>query len=290
MQEQRNCPPPHPSPSRPILKLPAGACDTHCHVFGPAAKYPYSETRAYTPEDAPAERLEVLHDLLGISNAVYVQASCHGFDNSAMLDAIARKPDHRRGVCIVPADADQTQLVEFDRRGVRGARLNFMARLSAIPNLDAATHLARRIAALGWHLVLHFDPDILHDLSDWIAKLPLPVVIDHMGRLSASDMDGPEMNILLRLLEKDNVWCKISGAERSSLMGQPWTDVLPIAHGILDIAPQRVLWGTDWPHPVLRQEMPDDGKLVDLLSRLIPDVRMQQQVLVENPKHLYDFS
>ncbi len=287
MQVQRHCPPPYPSPSRPVMKLPIGAWDAHCHVFGPALKYPFSDTRAYTPEDAPVERLEALHDFLGISKAVYVQASCHGFDNSAMLDAIARRPDDRRGVCIVPADVDQIRLVELDRRGVRGARLNFMARLSAIPNLEAATHLARRIAGLGWHLVLHFDPEMLHDLSDWIATLPLPVVIDHMGRLSASDINGPEMKTLLRLLERDHVWCKISGAERSSLSGPPWADVLPIGHGILDIAPQRVLWGTDWPHPVLTQEMPDDGKLVDLIPQLIPDAVIQQQVLVENPKRLF---
>lgn len=289
MQAQRNCPPPHPSPSRPAPKLPDGACDTHCHVFGPAAKYPFSQTRAYTPEDAPVERLQALHDLLGISKAVYVQASCHGFDNRAMLDAIALNPADRRGVCIVPADIDQAALVQLDRRGVRGARLNFMARLSAAPDRDAATQLAKRIAALGWHFVVHFDPEVLPDLSSWLGALPLPVVIDHMGRLSASDADGPEMKILLRLLEKDNVWCKISGAERSSLTGAPWDDVLPIAHGILDVAPHRVLWGTDWPHPVLDREMPDDGKLVDLISSLIPDAQMQQ-VLVDNPKRLYGFA
>ena len=289
MQEQRNCPPPHPSPSRPVLTLPAGACDAHCHVFGPAAKYPYSEMRAYTPEDAPVERLEALHDMLGISKAVYVQASCHGFDNSAMLDAIARRPADRRGVCIVPADIDQVELAHLDRRGVRGARLNFMARLSAMPSLDAATHLAERIAGLGWHLVLHFDPEMLPELSDWLGALPLPVVIDHMGRLSASDTDGPEMKTLLRLLENEKVWCKISGAERSSVTGPPWRDVLPIAHAILKVAPQRVLWGTDWPHPVLDREMPDDGKLVDLIADLIPSREVQQQVLVENPKRLYGF-
>ncbi len=290
MQKQRPCPPPHPSPSRPALKLPPGACDAHCHVFGPAAQYPFSETRAYTPEDAPAERLEALHDLLGISRAVYVQASCHGFDNSAMLNAIARKPEDRRGVCIVPMDIEDATLADFDRRGVRAARLNFMARLSAMPSREAASDLATRIADLDWHLVLHFDPDMLDELADWIAALPLPVVIDHMARLSAADLDGPEMRRLLRLLENDNVWCKISGAERSSLTGAPWHDILPIAHHILDVAPQRTLWGTDWPHPVLSQPMPDDGKLVDLIEKLIPDAALQQQVLVDNPARLYGFS
>jgi 2-pyrone-4,6-dicarboxylate lactonase len=289
MQSQRHCPPPHSKPSRPALDLPIGACDAHCHVFGPAAKFPFSLTRAYTPEDAPAERLEALHELLGISNAVYVQASCHGFDNSAMLDAISRKPATRRGVCIVPTDIDTARLSVLDRQGVRGARLNFMTRLSAAPDRDAVTELAGRIADLGWHLVVHFDPDMLPDLADWLIDLPLPVVIDHMGRMSASDIGSTEMKLMLRMLENEKIWCKISGAERSSETGAPWHDIVPLTHGILEVAPERVLWGTDWPHPVLDREMPDDGKLVDLIATLMPAEALRRQVLVENPKRLYGF-
>ena len=289
MQAQRHCPPPHPNPSRPALQLPIGACDAHCHVFGPQAKFPFSPTRAYTPEDAPVERLEALHELLGITRAVYVQASCHGFDNSAMLDAIARKPTTRRGVCIVPADTDRAQLVALDQRGVRGARLNFMTRLAAPPDRDAATMLARRMADVGWHLVVHFDIEMLPDLSDWLMSLPLPVIIDHMGRMSASDIGGAEMKLMLRMLENENIWCKISGAERSSETGAPWHDVVPIANSVLQIAPERVLWGTDWPHPVLDRDMPDDGKLVDLIAELIPDEELRLRVLIENPNRLYGF-
>lgn len=289
MREQRPCPPPHPDPSRPSLILPQGSCDTHCHVFGPADTFPYSENRAYTPEDAPKARLQALHRLLGISRVVYVQASCHGFDNRAMLDAMADDPVNTRGVALLPLDVGRDEIAALDAAGVRGARLNFMTRITALPDLDACTALAERIAEFGWHLVIHFDPDLLPGLIDWIRSLPVTVVIDHMGRMSASDIDGPYFKLMLDLLQSETVWCKISGAERSSLAGPPYHDVLPIAHEIVRVAPDRTLWGTDWPHPVLKGVMPDDGKLVDLLEALVPDPAIRHAVLVDNPARLYGF-
>lgn len=290
MRQQRPCPPPNPNPSKPRLALPVGACDTHCHVFGPAAKFPYSEDRAYTPQDAPKDELQRLHAFLGISRVVYVQASCHGFDNRAMLDAISDDPINTRGVALLPLDVSTNEIAALHEGGVRGARLNFMTRITKLPDLDAARSLVDKIAPFGWHLVIHFDPELLPGLEDWIASLPVPVVIDHMGRMAPGDLNGPYFPLMLDLLARENVWCKISGAERSSTAGAPYHDVLRLAHAIVETAPDRVLWGTDWPHPVLKGEMPDDGKLVDLLAELVPNAALQRAVLVDNPARLYGFS
>lgn len=289
MREQRPCPPPNRNPSRPTLVLPQGACDTHCHVFGPASVFPYSKDRAYTPEDAPKAELQALHRFLGVSRVVYVQASCHGFDNSAMLDAIADNPVNTRGVALLPFDVETSEIAQLHAAGIRGARLNFMTRIAELPDLNAARAFAERIARYGWHLVIHFDPELLPGLDEWIGSLPLPVVIDHMGRMSASDIEGPYFPLMLKLLEKDNVWCKVSGAERGSEAGRPYHDMLPIARAIIQTAPSRTLWGTDWPHPVLKGDMPDDGKLVDLLAEMAPVEAIRKAILVDNPARLYGF-
>ena len=289
MLNQRPCPPPHPNPSTPRLVLPQGACDAHCHVFGPARLFPFSPTRAYTPEDAPKERLRALHKLLGISRVVFVQASCHGFDNRAMVDALADDPVNSRGVALLPTDVSREEIAALDRTGVRGARFNFMTRLTAMPDLGECLRLAERIAEFNWHMVIHFDPEILPELDGWIRSLPVPVVIDHMGRMGVDDIDGPHFAAMLRLLERESVWCKISGAERSSVAGAPFFDVAPLAKAIVSAAPDRTLWGTDWPHPVHHGAMPDDGQLVDLLAELVPDEAIRRGVLVDNPARLYGF-
>lgn len=286
----RACPPPLANPSRPRLILPDGSCDTHCHVFGPASRFPFAEDRAYTPEDAPKERLAALHDFLGISRTVYVQASCHGFDNSAMLDAIAADPGRSRGVAQIRMGCSDDEIARLHKGGVRGARFNFMTRIMPMPKTDEIDRLMERLHTFSWHAVLHFDPHLIPELATWMRTLDYPFVIDHMGRLHADETNGPYHRALVDLMAScDNAWIKISGAERGSIAGPPFTDMIPIARSLVEAAPDRTLWGTDWPHPVLSGPMPDDGQLVDLLAELVPDPATRHRVLVENPARLYGF-
>lgn len=285
----RHCPPPLSAVSQPALALPPLACDAHCHVFGPAAQFPFSANRAYTPEDAPKERLFALHAQLGISRCVVVQASCHGTDNRAMLDALASRPADLRGVAGLELDTPEAEIERLHLAGVRGARFNFMSRITPPPKPADIEPLLERIAGFGWHAVLHFDPDHLPALQDWIAGLRLPVLIDHMARLSAADYGGAWFTAFCALLRRETVWTKLSGAERGSNTGAPWDDMLPIAAALVEIAPDRLLWGTDWPHPVLATPMPDDGALVDLAGRMLPTEALRQAVLVDNPARLYGF-
>jgi len=285
-------PPPHPNPSRPAYRLPPGACDAHCHVFGPGARFAYSPKRTYEPTDAPAAQLRALHALLGIERVVLVQASIHGHDNSAMLDAIAQSPDTYRGVAMVPASIADAELRALHEGGVRSLRFNFVRRLGGAPDLDAIRSLAHRVKTLGWHLVLHFDPQDLPVYRQFLDELPLPYVIDHMGRVLAES--GPRQepfDALLELMKDERCWVKVSGAERTSHLlssgpGLPFEDAVPFARRLIQAAPDRALWGTDWPHPSVR-EMPDDGKLVDLLPLFSDDPAVLHKLLVDNPTRLY---
>ncbi|MCW5223126.1 amidohydrolase family protein [Verminephrobacter aporrectodeae] len=285
-------PPPHPNPGRPTFRLPPGACDAHCHVFGPAARFPYSPQRSYEPTDAPAAQLRALHALLGVERAVLVQASVHGHDNRAMLDAIAQSPGNYRGVAMVPASISDAGLQALHGGGVRALRFNFVRRLGGAPDLDAVRSLAQRVHALGWHLVLHFDPQDLPVYRPFLDALPLPYVIDHMGRVLAQNgLQQAPFEALLALMRDPRCWVKLSGAERTSQLlsraaGLPFADAVPFARRLIEAAPERVLWGTDWPHPSVR-EMPDDGKLVDLLPLFSDDAAVLQQLLVDNPGRLY---
>lgn len=288
----RTIPPPHPNPSRPSFRLPAGACDAHCHVFGPAARFPYSPKRTYEPPDAPAAQLRALHALLGIERVVLVQASVHGHDNSAMMDAIAQSPDTYRGVAMVPASVSDAELQALHRGGVRSVRFNFVRRLGGAPDLDAIRSIARRMKPLGWHLVLHFDPQDLPVYRAFLDELPVPYVIDHMGRvLAEGGLQQAPFDALLDLMKDERCWVKVSGAERTSHLlstgpGLPFEDAVPFARRLVEAAPDRVLWGTDWPHPSVR-EMPDDGKLVDLLPLFSDDPAVLHKLLVDNPTRLY---
>jgi predicted TIM-barrel fold metal-dependent hydrolase len=279
--------PPHPHPSKPRFVLPPGACDTHCHVFGPAARFPYAEGRRYTPPDAPSEMLGALHRHLGISRAVLVQASAHGTDNRAMLDAIAQDPGNRRGVAMVGPTAADAELERLHAGGVRAVRYNFVRHLGGAPDYATIENMAARIATLGWHLVLHLDAEDLVEHEALLRRLAIPFVIDHMGRVEAGHgLDQPPFLRLLALMQLPNAWVKVSGAERVSTALGDFTDALPYAEALVNAAPDRVLWGTDWPHPNVRV-MPDDGALVDLLPAIAPDEARRRKLLVENPARLY---
>jgi 2-pyrone-4,6-dicarboxylate lactonase len=272
---------------KPRFKLPPGATDAHCHVFGPAAKFPYAPNRRYTPEDAPKEMLRALHDHLGVSRAVIVQASCHGIDNAAMFDCIASDPTRYRGVAIVNDSFTDKDFDKLHDGGVRGVRFNFVKHLGGAPDMAVFNRVMDRIKSRGWHVVLHLDaPDII-PLSDMMRKLPLPFVIDHMGRVPAKDgVDQPPLRALLELSRLENCWIKVCGAERISM--PPYDKAVPIAHAIVTAAPDRVLWGTDFPHPNPTHEA-DEADLVDLVPQYAPDAAMQKRLLVDNPARLYDF-
>jgi predicted TIM-barrel fold metal-dependent hydrolase len=283
----KTIPPPHPSPAKPRFVLPPGACDAHCHVFGPAARFPYAEGRRYTPPDAPSAKLAALHRHLGVSRAVLVQASAHGTDNRAMLDAIAQDPAHRRGVAMVEAAVSDAELERLHVGGVRAVRYNFVRHLGGAPDYTTIERMASRIARLGWHLVLHLDAEdlVLHDA--FLRGLAIPFVIDHMGRIEAGlGLDQPPFRRLLDLMHRPHAWVKVSGAERVSTALGDFADALPFAARLVEVAPDRVLWGTDWPHPNVRV-MPDDGALVDLVPAIAPDPALRTKLLVDNPARLY---
>jgi 2-pyrone-4,6-dicarboxylate lactonase len=284
------------NPSAPLFNLPPGAVDAHCHVFGPGDTFPYAPERKYTPCDASKEQLFALRDHLGISRNVIVQATCHGADNSAMLDAVRAGGGRARGVATVRPDVTEAELRRLDRAGVRGVRFNFVKRLvSTAPKGDLAM-IAQKIAFLGWHVVIYFEGADLEELEGFFASLPTPLVVDHMGRPDVTrPVGGPEFSRFLRFVEHNDVWVKVSCPERLSVTGptgldgekNPYTDVVPFARRVIDEFPDRVLWGTDWPHPNLTAHMPDDGFLVDYLPHVAVTTEQQHKLLVANPSRLY---
>lgn len=284
-------------PSRPRFRLPPDAVDAHCHVFGPGAVFPYAPARKYTPCDAPKETLFALRDHLGFTRNVIVQASCHGTDNRALVDALAAAGTRARGVAVVAPDVADAELARLDRAGVRGVRFNFIKRLVDPAPRDVLTRLAQRIASLGWHVVVYFEARDLPGLETFLGSLPVPVVIDHMGRPDVTQpVDGAEFTRLVRLLETHpDIWVKVTCPERLSRSGppavngeaQPYRDVVPFARRLVERFPDRVLWGTDWPHPNLKQHMPDDGLLVDFIPAIATSAALQRKLLVDNPARLY---
>jgi predicted TIM-barrel fold metal-dependent hydrolase len=282
---------PDPNTRTPAYEPARGACDAHCHIFGPGNVYPYAPDRTYTPPDAPLARFKELQKTLGLERAVLVNASCHGNDNTVILDAIAQSRGKYRGVANVGEGITDLELERLHAGGIRGIRFNFVQHLGGTPDLDVFDNLVERVRPLGWHVVLHFDAGDLIQFRSMLKKLPVPFVIDHMGRVPTKDgLEQRPFKILLETLRMKNCWVKISGAERISSEGPPFTDAVPFAQALLKAAPDRVLWGTDWPHPNIKKHMPNDGDLVDLIPLYMPDAALQRAVLVDNPQRLYEFT
>lgn len=281
----------HPAPSKPRFRLPPGSVDAHCHVFGPGDQFPYAAERKYTPCDAGKDALFSLRDHLGFARNVIVQATCHGADNRAALDAVAASGGRARAVATVKRSITDAELAALDAAGVRGVRFNFVRRLvDALPT-DALREIAGRIAPLGWHVVIYFEAVELPELHDFFAALPAPVVVDHMGRPDVTKpVDGPEFELFLRLMrERQDYWCKVTCPERLSRTGPPWSDVAPFHRRVVEEFPDRVLWGTDWPHPNMDMVgyAPDDGQLVDYIPAIATTPELQRKLLVDNPMRLY---
>lgn len=284
-------------PSKPAFALPEGAVDAHCHVFGPGEQFPYAPERKYTPCDASADQLFALRDHLGFDRNVIVQATCHGADNRALVDALRRSDGRARGVATVYRDVTADELADMHEAGVRGVRFNFVKRLVDRLDTDELNEIVEKIAPLGWHVVIYFEAEDLPELYDFFAAIPTLVVVDHMGRPDVTkDVDGPEFGLFLRFLrENPNVWTKVSCPERLSVTGpraldgeqHAYTDVVPFARRVVEEFPDRVLWGTDWPHPNLKDHMPDDGLLVDVIPHIAPTPALRQALLVDNPMRLY---
>ncbi len=276
---------------RPALALPPLACDAHVHVFGPKARFPFAAQRPFTPDEAPKEELFALHARLGIKRCVVVQSSCHGFDNAVTEDALAAKAGAYRGVALLPSDVSTQELRRLDSIGFRGVRFNFMHHLGQSAPVSDLVALATRLAPLGWHLQVHCESTLIEGLLAQLAHLPVPVVIDHMGRIDASrGPDQHEFRTLRAHLRNDRFWIKVSGCDRCSRRGAPYADAVTLARSLVDEFGDRVLWGTDWPHPNISGAKPDDALLVDLLADIAPSVAQRHALLADNPQRLYRFA
>ena len=279
----------HPDPKTPDFKPPAGAVDAHCHVFGPADAFPFAPERKYTPGDAGKEMLFALRDHLGLSRNVIVQASCHGKDNSAMIDALQAADGRARGVAVVAHDIGDNELDQMHAAGVRGVRFNFVKRLVDATPREVFMATAERVQRLGWHIVVYFEAPDLADLTPFLKQLPGIVVVDHLGRPDVTQpVDGPGFQAFANLMaDMPNLWTKVSCPERLTVAGPPYDDVVPFQRHLVEHFSDRVLWGTDWPHPNMKSHRPDDGLLVDTIARIAPTAALQQALLVDNPMRLY---
>ena len=279
----------HPNPKKPDFVLPKGAVDAHCHVFGPSAEFPYAPERKYTPGDQGKDKLFALRDYLGFERNVIVQATCHGKDNRAMIDACIAAGDKARGVASVGKDITREELREMHEGGVRGVRFNFVKRLVDATPQEVFIGIAEKIQEFGWSIVVYFEAQDLESLEPFLRKLPGIIVVDHMGRPDVTKgVDHPDFQRFITLMaQNENIWTKVTCPERLTVQGAPYDDVVPYYQAIADRFEDRVIWGTDWPHPNMKSHMPDDGVLVDYIPRIVRTEAARQKLLVDNPMRLY---
>jgi predicted TIM-barrel fold metal-dependent hydrolase len=286
----RISPPPLDLPRMPSLELPPGSCDAHCHIFGPFDRYPLPDDSSFTPPLAPETSLRRLHDRFGFARSVLVQSQGHGFDHRPLLDALAAGAGRYKGVALVRPTDSEDRIRMFDAAGVCGARFHFLPHLGGRPDLETIRGVVAKIEPFGWHAAMHVARNDIVEYAAFFASLDVPVVIDHMARPDiAQGPDGAAMTALRTLIDSGRVWVKLSGADRMSNTGAPFDDALPIARNLAAHAPDRVLWGSDWPHVNLHAAMPDDGDLVDLIGRIVPDEANRRRLLVDNPVEFFGF-
>ncbi|MFD8385512.1 amidohydrolase family protein [Streptomyces sp. NPDC059679] len=283
-------PGPHPNPHPPTIALPADACDAHCHIFGSTDRFPYAPDRTFTPPEAPLSDLQKLHDLLGFRRAVIVQSAAHGADHSSLVAALDEGAGRYRGVALVRPDTGPAEVARLHEAGVRGTRLHFASHLGPAPSPEAIATVVDLVRPYGWHIALHVTGDGLAEHEETVRALPLPVVIDHMGRVDLRrGINSPSVNALRRLLDTGRTWVKLSGADRLATMPPDMSDAAQLAGLLLRSAPERVVWGTDFPHPNTHGFVPDDGDLVDLLAGIAPTDADRKRLLVDNPSECFDF-
>lgn len=279
----------HSNPKKPDFVAPAGAVDAHCHVFGPAEQFPYHPKRKYTPCDASKDQLFALRDYLGFSRNVIVQASCHGTDNAALVDALNAAGELARGVAVVDPAITEAQLKEMDAAGVRAVRFNFVKRLVDTTPKEVFMSIAEKIKPLGWHIVVYFEAPDMEDLIPFLNELNTTIVVDHMGRPDVTKgVDHPDFQRFMNLMrDNEKVWTKVSCPERLTQQPPNYSDVVPYMRALVEAFPDRVLWGTDWPHPNMKSHTPDDGALVDVIPQIAVTEELQQKLLIDNPMRLY---
>lgn len=278
----------NPDPGRPKLAIPPDSCDCHAHIFGPADKYPFTPHRSYTPPEASVEAYRRMLAALGFDHAVIVQPSVYGIDNRCTRDAVVASGGKWRGVAVVEPCVTDTQLAELHAVGFRGVRINLLFKGGL--QLNALEQIARAIKPLGWHVQLLLDGRDVPQLADRLKRLPVDIVVDHMGHMPASlGVGHPGFQTLLELLRGGRCWVKLSGAYRISAQPQPYEDAVPFARALVETAPDKLVFGTDWPHPSITVPMPQDASLLDLLPTWVPDETTRRRILVENPSRLYDF-
>jgi 2-pyrone-4,6-dicarboxylate lactonase len=278
----------HPHPSKPKLRLPPGSWDTHFHVLGPKDRFPFAPTTTIDPGDATKEMMLALHAMLGIERGVIVQSAVHGMDNRVVEDALAALSGNYLGVALLPPSVDVDELRRLDQLGFRAVRYNFMRHLHQSATIEEVMALTPRLADIGWHLQVHMEGALLADMAPMLARSPVPVVIDHIGRVDAGlGLDQPPFQTLLRLMRDEKFWVKVSGCDRITRAGPPYADAVPFARELVAAFPDRVVWGSDWPHPHHKGPVPDDGELVDLIAEIAPTPALQQALMVDNPRRLY---
>lgn len=279
----------HPNPAKPDFVLPRGAVDAHCHVFGPEEEFPFASERKYTPCDAGKDKLFELRDHLGFERNVIVQATCHGKDNRALVDACCAAGDLARGIASVDPNITESELVKMHIAGVRGVRFNFVKRLVDATPKEVFSGIAERIVKLGWHIVVYFEAADLEELVPFLESLPTIIVVDHMGRPDVTKgVDHPDFQRFVDLMARNkNIWTKVTCPERLTVAGPPYDDVVDYGAHIVEQFPDRVIWGSDWPHPNMKSHMPNDGELVDFIPRIAQTAEQQQKLLVDNPMRLY---
>jgi predicted TIM-barrel fold metal-dependent hydrolase len=283
-------PPPDPDPKKPRLALPPLSCDSHFHVFGPHNVFPFSPERTFTPADAPKEDLFRLHAFLGFERGVFVQSSCHGSDHAALIDLLAAGRDRYRGVALLAPRTREADVERLDEAGVRGVRLHFrFPHLSEPMSREDMRRVIELAEPYGWHIALHLSGDELLEQYEFICSIVAPVVIDHVGRSDVTQgRNGKAFSVLRRLTDRGNIWVKLSGTDRITRQAYPYADAVTLARDLAAHAPERVVWGTDWPHPN-HKAVPNDGELVDLIAEIAPDERTRRLMLVENPARLFGF-
>jgi predicted TIM-barrel fold metal-dependent hydrolase len=283
-------PPPNPNPRKPRLAVPKGACDSHCHIYGPFNRFALPADRSFTPNEAPETALRQLHDHLGFSRACIVQSQGHGFDHEPLLDALSVGGGRYRGVALIRPETGQDALRRLDAAGICGVRFSYLPHLGGKPDLDKVRSVIRLVEPFGWHVAMHVEGNGIIETEDFIRSIRAPVVIDHMARVNVDEgPDGPAMRTLRGLLDTGRIWVKVSGADRLSKLGAPFSDVVPLARSLVEHAPERILWGSDWPHVNLHGPMPDDGDLVDFIGEIAPDDNTRRLILVENPTKFFGF-